>query len=158
MKTLAILLALASTAFAEERPNVLFIAIDDLNDWIGCLGGHPQTKAPHLDRLAASGVLFRNAYCDAPSCHPKARPVSLPVGGPWQYRETDWAALDVTDEEYGGDGLGRSGSATSFRSPTRSLFPRLRHLSPPRAVVRPEEILRALPFGNPPTASGIQGG
>jgi hypothetical protein len=37
---------------------VLFIALDDLNDWIGCLGGHPQTKTPNLDRLAASGVLF----------------------------------------------------------------------------------------------------
>lgn len=35
-----------------EKPNVLFIAIDDLNDWIGCLDGHPDAKAPHLDRLA----------------------------------------------------------------------------------------------------------
>jgi arylsulfatase A-like enzyme len=163
---------------------VLFIALDDLNDWIGCLGGHPQTKTPNLDRLAASGVLFRNAYCAAPSCnpsrtavfsglpphrsglyqntqkmrevmpqvellpryfsrhgyastgsgkmlhyiidpqswddyfpdkatdnpfprtfHPAQRPVSLPRGGPWQYVETDWAALDVTDEQFGGDWL-----------------------------------------------------
>lgn len=37
--------------------------------------------------------------------YPKQRPVSLPVGGPWQYVETDWAALDVTDEEFGGDWL-----------------------------------------------------
>jgi arylsulfatase A-like enzyme len=50
---------------AESRPNVLFIALDDLNDWIGCLGGHPQTRTPNLDRLAASGVLFRNAYTAA---------------------------------------------------------------------------------------------
>ena len=150
----------------------------------GCLGGHPQTKTPNLDRFAASGVLFRNAYCDAPSCNPSRaavfsglpprrsglyqnmqklrdvmpdqelmpryfsnrgywsagsgkllhyvidprswddyfpekskdnpfpptfnpqnRPVNLPVGGPWQYVETDWAALDVTDEEFGGDYL-----------------------------------------------------
>ncbi len=35
--------------------------------------------------------------------YPKKRPVNLPVGGPWQYVETDWAALDVTDEEFGGD-------------------------------------------------------
>lgn len=55
---------------AESRPNVLFIALDDLNDWIGCLGGHPQTKTPNLDRLAASGVLFRNAYTAAASCNP----------------------------------------------------------------------------------------
>jgi len=55
---------------AAERPNVLFIAIDDLNDWIGCLAGHPQAKTPNLDRLAASGVLFTNAHCDAPACNP----------------------------------------------------------------------------------------
>ena len=172
------------SAAAEKKPNVLFIALDDLNDWVGCLGGHPQTKTPNLDRLAASGVLFRNAYCAAPSCnpsrsaifsglpphrsglyqntqkmrdvmpqaellpryfsrhgyastgsgkmlhyvidpqswddyfpdkatdnpfprtfHPATRPVSLPRGGPWQYVETDWAALDVTDEQFGGDWL-----------------------------------------------------
>ena len=52
------------------RPNVLFVAIDDLNDWVGCLGGHPQAKTPNLDRLAASGVLFTNAHCAAPACNP----------------------------------------------------------------------------------------
>jgi arylsulfatase A-like enzyme len=180
----ACLLLGAHATEAEGKPNVLFIAMDDLNDWIGCLGGHPQTKTPNLDRLAKSGVLFRNAHCAAPSCNPSRtaiftglpphrsglyqntqklrevmpaaellpryfsnqgywsagsgkllhyvidppswddyfpdkakdnpfprtfdpakRPVSLPVGGPWQYRETDWAALDVTDEEFGGDWL-----------------------------------------------------
>ena len=35
--------------------------------------------------------------------HPKKRPVNLPIGGPWQYVETDWAPLDVTEEEFGGD-------------------------------------------------------
>jgi arylsulfatase A-like enzyme len=171
-------------AAAEFRPNVLFIAVDDLNDWIGCLGGHPQTKTPNFDRLAASGMLFRNAYCPGASCnpsrtaimtglpahrsglysnrqdmrqvlpeaellpryfsrhgywsagsgkilhyfidapswddyfpateredpfprtfYPEKRPVNLPRAGEWQYVETDWAALDVTDEEFGGDWL-----------------------------------------------------
>ena len=55
---------------AEERPNVLFIAIDDLNDWIGCLGGHPQAHTPNLDRLARRGVLFINAHCASPACNP----------------------------------------------------------------------------------------
>ncbi|QDV25698.1 Choline-sulfatase [Aureliella helgolandensis] len=178
-------LGMATTVHAENpqvRPNVLFIAIDDLNDWIGCLGGHAQTLTPNIDRLAARGVLFTNAHCPAPACNPcrsavftgrapnrsgmydnrqqmrevmpqekiipqhfrehgyrasgsgkllhyfidaaswdeyfpaaetenpfpatfspPKRPVSLPVGGPWQYVETDWAALDVTDEQYGGD-------------------------------------------------------
>ena len=57
-------------AASAAKPNVLFIAIDDLNDWIGCLRGHPQAKTPNLDRLAARGVLFRNAYCAAPACNP----------------------------------------------------------------------------------------
>jgi len=55
---------------AQSRPNVLFIAIDDLNDWIGCLGGHPDVKTPNLDRLADHGVLFTNAHCSAPACNP----------------------------------------------------------------------------------------
>ncbi len=54
----------------EARKNVLFIAIDDLNDWVGCLEGHPQAKTPNIDRLAARGVLFTNAHCQAPLCNP----------------------------------------------------------------------------------------
>ena len=54
----------------KDKPNVLFIAIDDLNDWIGVLGGHPQAKTPHMDRLAQRGVLFSNAHCQAPVCNP----------------------------------------------------------------------------------------
>ena len=186
MKVIVLLLSLFAIQHSSfsAQPNVLFIAVDDLNDWIGCLGGHPQTKTPNFDRLAASGVLFKNAYCAAPSCnpsraaiftglpphrtglyqnmqklrevlpdaelipryfsrhgyrsagsgkmlhyvidppswddyypdktkddpfpptfHPAKRPVNLPRAGPWQYSETDWAALDVTDEAFGGDWL-----------------------------------------------------
>lgn len=59
-----------SAQATRPRQNVLFIAIDDLNDWIGCLGGHPDVKTPNLDRLAARGVLFTNAHCAAPVCNP----------------------------------------------------------------------------------------
>ena len=55
---------------AERRRNVLFIAIDDLNDWVGCLGGYPGVRTPNLDRLARRGVLFTNAHCAAPLCNP----------------------------------------------------------------------------------------
>ncbi len=55
---------------AESKPNVLLIAIDDLNDWIGALNGHPDTKTPNIDRLAARGTLFANAHCQAPICNP----------------------------------------------------------------------------------------
>jgi arylsulfatase A-like enzyme len=60
----------AVAAPAACRPNVLFIAIDDLNDWVGCLGGHPQAQTPNMDRLAAQGTLFRNAHCQSPLCNP----------------------------------------------------------------------------------------
>lgn len=54
----------------QEKPNVLMICIDDLNDWIGCMGGHPNALTPNMDRLAAKGVLFTNAHCQAPLCGP----------------------------------------------------------------------------------------
>lgn len=55
---------------AKEKPNVLFIVIDDLNDWIGCMKSHPQVKTPNIDKLAATGMLFTNAACQAPICGP----------------------------------------------------------------------------------------
>ena len=70
------ILALASTLatsflFAQEdRPNVLFISVDDLNDWVGVYGGHPQAKTPHIDRFAQQAMVFRNASCPGPVCGP----------------------------------------------------------------------------------------
>lgn len=67
-------LATASAAAAvgaePTKGNVLFISIDDLNDWIGCLGGNPDARTPNLDRLAARGLLFTRAYCASPVCNP----------------------------------------------------------------------------------------
>lgn len=66
---LAACLGLSANSSAADRPNVLFIAIDDLNDWVGCLGGHPQVITPRIDALAAGGVNFTNAHCQAPICN-----------------------------------------------------------------------------------------
>lgn len=196
-----LILCCSQSIILADRPNVLFIAIDDLNDWIGCLGGHPQSLTPNLDRLASSGQLFRNAYCPAPSCNPSRsaiftglppyrsglyqnmqklrdvmpqaellpkyfskhgywsagsgkmlhyvidpqswdeyfpekakdnpfprtfqpanRPVHLPRAGNWQYVETDWASLDVTDEEYGGDWLVTEWIAEQLSRPMEKPF------------------------------------
>ena len=68
------------TVLAAEpasRPNVVFIAIDDQNDWIGPLGGHPHVKTPHLDRLAKRGTTFLNAHCQAPLCNPSRTSLML---------------------------------------------------------------------------------
>ncbi len=51
-----------------KQPNVLFIAVDDMNDWIGPLGGLEIAKTPNLDRLAAEGTTFSNAHCASPAC------------------------------------------------------------------------------------------
>ncbi|MDG3002530.1 sulfatase [Paludisphaera mucosa] len=63
-------LAAAVSVRADDRPNVLFIAVDDLNHWVGHLGRNPQTSTPNIDRLAARGVRFTHAYCAAPLCNP----------------------------------------------------------------------------------------
>jgi arylsulfatase A-like enzyme len=53
------------------RPNVLFVAIDDLNDWVGCVGGNAQTVTPNLDRFAETrATVMRKAYCPAAVCCP----------------------------------------------------------------------------------------
>ena len=55
---------------SSTRPNVLFVAVDDLNCWINCMGSHYGVITPHLDQMAKEGVSFVNAHCASPCCHP----------------------------------------------------------------------------------------
>ncbi|MGB0372997.1 MAG: sulfatase [Opitutales bacterium] len=55
---------------AEDRPNIVMIVLDDLNDFVGVMGGHPQAKTPNIDRLADRGILFTNAHSNTPVCLP----------------------------------------------------------------------------------------
>lgn len=72
---LALVLPFASPAVAQQpqsqqtKPNILFIAIDDLRDWVHYLG-HQQAKTPNMDRVAARSVTFTHAYCASPVCNP----------------------------------------------------------------------------------------
>lgn len=84
--------AIGTPVEASAGKNVLLIAVDDLNDWVGCLGGNPQVRTPNLDRLAARGTLFANTHCQAPLCNPSRtslmtglRPTTTGVYGlaPW---------------------------------------------------------------------------
>ncbi len=86
------LVVLQVHAAEPRKPNILFIAIDDQNDWIGHLGGHPMAKTPHIDKLAARGTTFLNAHCNSPLCNPSRtslmlglRPTTTGVYGlsPW---------------------------------------------------------------------------
>lgn len=77
MRLSALLLFIAATLIGDPlraadapRPNVLLIAIDDLNDWVGFLEGHPQIKTPNMDELARRGTVFAKAYCASPLCCP----------------------------------------------------------------------------------------
>ena len=66
---LVLLAVFASSAPAADRPNVLFLIADDLNNSLGCYG-HPLVKSPNIDRLAERGVRFERAYCQFPLCGP----------------------------------------------------------------------------------------
>tara|TARA_R110002124_G_scaffold85197_4_gene221173 strand:- start:1219 stop:1668 length:450 start_codon:yes stop_codon:yes gene_type:complete len=123
---------------AAQKPNILFIAIDDQNDWIGCLKGHPQIKTPHIDKVAARGTLFANAHCQSPLCNPSRtslmtglRPSTTGVYGlaPWfrtiekfkdrvslpQYLEQNGYKTYTTGKIYHG-GYGRKKPTRNSRS------------------------------------------
>lgn len=93
--------------------NVLFIAIDDLNDWVGCLHSHPQVKTPNIDALAARGTLFTNAHCQAPICNPSRtsvmtglRPSTTGVYGlaPWFRTVDEWKDLVTLPQHFSNAG------------------------------------------------------
>ena len=68
--TLTVCMVLACKSIRGAHPDIVFIVVDDLNDWLGCLDGHPDAKSPNIDALAASGMLFTQAYCNSPQCRP----------------------------------------------------------------------------------------
>ncbi|MDT0551831.1 sulfatase [Urechidicola vernalis] len=57
-------------AQSDKKPNVIFIMCDDLNDYLGSFGGHPQAITPNLDKLAKSSIQFVNAQTNIPVCQP----------------------------------------------------------------------------------------
>jgi arylsulfatase A-like enzyme len=63
-------LLLSGFACGEKKPNVLFISVDDLNNYISPLANHPGVITPNFERLAKMSVTFTNAHCAAPACHP----------------------------------------------------------------------------------------
>ena len=72
LRSLLLLVGFASSvpAYADDQYDVLFIAIDDMNSWVGAMGGHPQTKTPNIDALAERGMLFTNAHTPGAACLP----------------------------------------------------------------------------------------
>lgn len=102
--TLLVAPFLCSLTIAAEKPNILMIAIDDQNDWIGYMGGHPNAKTPNIDALAATGTAFTNAHCQSPLCNPSRtslmlskRPGSTGIYGlrPWFRDLPEFADLET---------------------------------------------------------------
>jgi len=140
----------AAAAAAAERPNVLFIAIDDQNDWIGHLGGHPLAKTPHLDALAARGTTFTNAHCQAPLCNPSRtslllglRPTTTGIYGlaPWFRTIPEWADRVSLPQHFAQHGYLTAGTGKIYHGGTG---PRRR---PKGQTDRPPEFERTAPFG-----------
>ena len=90
--------ALAAENSVAQKPDILFIAVDDLNDWVGVLGGHPQSQTPNIDELASRGMTFTNAHTVAPSCAPSRTAVLTGVS-PFKsgvYGQVgDWRAIET---------------------------------------------------------------
>ena len=63
------LVAFIGQSASADKPNILFIAVDDLNDWAG-YRGHQEVLTPNMDRLAKKGTWFSRAYCQYPVCGP----------------------------------------------------------------------------------------
>jgi len=65
-----------------DLPNILVISLDDMNDWIGPMGGHPQAQTPNLDSFSERALTFRRAYTASPSCNP-SRTALFSGKAPW---------------------------------------------------------------------------
>lgn len=93
--------SLVSAAESKRPPNVLFIAVDDLNHWVGHLGRNKQTKTPNIDRLASRGVSFAHAYCAAPACNPSRAAIMTglrPSTSGIYHNNQDWRPVISTDK------------------------------------------------------------
>ncbi|QBY04215.1 DUF4976 domain-containing protein [Thalassotalea sp. HSM 43] len=76
----------------EQRPNVLFVIVDDLNDYLGTFGGHPQSKTPNIDRFAEQATQFSNAHTNVPVCSPSRSSLFTGVY-PHDSRDFGWTRL-----------------------------------------------------------------
>ena len=158
---LAVLVCGCTADVPPGPPNILFIAIDDLNDWVGPLNGHPQVQTPHMDRLAARGTTFLNAHTQAPLCNPSRtslltgrRPTTTGIYGlaPW-FREVE--SLNSIESlpqflERNGYATYATGKIYHSRYGRADTDREFQVLGPPAGVgARPEEKLVQTPADHP---------
>lgn len=162
----AVMMLIAGSTLAATRPNVVFIAIDDQNDWIGCLKGHPLSKTPNIDRLAARGTLFTNAHCQAPLCNPSRtslmlslRPSTTGIHGlaPWFRDLRQWQEVVSLPQHFARHGYHTLSAGKIYhalrREPKDSTRePEFQTWGPPGGVGSkpPKKLVDPTPMGNHP--------
>jgi arylsulfatase A-like enzyme len=144
----------------KARPNVLFISIDDQNDWIGYLGGHPLVKTPHIDRLAARGTAFTNAHCQSPLCNPSRtslmtglRPSSTGIYGlePWFRDLEEFKDVVSLPQHLSSGGYRTYSTGKIYHGRSGREGGEFDVLGPDASVgAQPEKKLVTTPFGNNP--------
>ena len=167
LSTLLMVVPLAAVSAAADepsRPNVLFIAIDDLNDWVGPLGGHPMVKTPHMDALAERGTTFLNAHVQSPLCNPSRaslmlglRPTTTGIYGlaPW-FRDVEALRDRVTlPQHFAAHGYRTLTTGKVYHGGAGGPKRRLQEFDvwgPPGGIgVRPpEKLIPPTPMGNHP--------
>jgi len=115
-----ILAGLLLTSLVEAQPNVLFISVDDMNDWVGALG-HESARTPNIDRLAARGTLFTNAHAPSPKCNPSRTailsglmPATTGVYGNGEWWKPNLPGLIVMPKYFKDNGYYAAGSGKVF--------------------------------------------
>lgn len=161
-----LLLGLLGTGLVQaERPNVLFIAIDDQNDWIGAFGGHPMAQTPHIDGLAQRGTTFLNAHCNAPLCNPSRtslmlglRPTTTGIYGlaPWFRTLPKWQDRVTLAQHFENNGYRTLSTGKIFHSwrkaSRRDKKPEFQLTGPTGGVGTkpPKKLIPPTPMGNHP--------
>ena len=144
----------------KTRPNILFIAIDDQNDWIGYLGGHPMVKTPNIDRLAGRGTAFTNAHCQSPLCNSSRtslmtglRPSSTGIYGlaPWFRNLEEFKDVVSLPQHLGANGYRTYSTGKIYHGRYGRKGAEFDVLGPGSSVgARPKKKIVTTPFGNHP--------
>ena len=163
MKFYFFLLFTVCVSLLGGKRNVLMLAIDDQNDWIGFMGGHPLASTPNIDKLAKSGTAFTNAHCQSPLCNPSRtslmfgmRPSSTGVYGlaPWIRTLPEFKnhfSLPQYLKKYGGYQTSMGGKIYHGSNGRQKGDQEFDHVGVRSGVgIKPKTKLVTTPFGNHP--------
>ncbi|MGB7326972.1 MAG: sulfatase [Rubripirellula sp.] len=155
-----------TAAKQESRPNVLMICVDDLNDWVEPLGGHPQVKTPAMAALVARGMNFRNAHCQSPLCNASRcslmtskRPSSTGIYGlgPWFRSLDEFSKITSLPQHFASAGYetytaGKVYHGGQFHRPPAGVAVEFAHTGPGGGPGKtpPKKLIPPTPAGNNP--------